>query len=100
LEHERPLAVDDKIGRGIGVLRHARLLTTEETLYFLSHLRLGVAMKRIAGMDIDAINKLFLAVQPAHLQRILGKRLDGEARKAARADFVRRALQPDSRSGS
>ncbi len=98
LEHERPLAVDDKIGRGIGVLRNARLLTTEETLYFLSHLRLGVAMKRVAGLDINAINKLFLTVQPAHLQRVLGKRLDGEARKAARADFVRQQLQPGSRA--
>jgi protein arginine kinase len=94
LEHERPLALDDKIGRAIGVLRNARLLTTEETLYFLSHLRLGVAMRRIAGLDVIAINRLFLLVQPAHLQRILGQRLDGEARKAGRADFVRRELMP------
>ncbi len=100
LENERPLAVDDKIGRAIGVLRNARLLTTEETLYFLSHLRLGVTMRRVTGLTIDTINRLFLMVHPAHLQRILGQRLDGEARKAARADFVRRELEPQEKSGN
>ncbi len=97
LEHERPLVVDDKIGRAIGVLRNARLLTTEETLYFLSHLRLGVAMGRVTGLTMDAINRLFLTVQPAHLQHVLGQRLDGEARKAARADFVRQQLQSEEK---
>src|SRR5438477_127932 len=37
LESERPLALDDKIGRAIGVLKYARLLSSEETLFFLSH---------------------------------------------------------------
>lgn len=92
LEQERPLALDDRIGRAIGVLRHARLLSTEETLYFLSHLRLGVAMGRITGLELETINRLFLQIQPAHLQRLLGRPLDGEARKAARAELVRQIL--------
>ena len=50
LESERPLVLDDKIGRAIGVLKHARLLSSEETLFFLSHLRLGVVMKRVTGV--------------------------------------------------
>ncbi len=92
LENERPLALDDKIGRATGVLRNARLLTSEETLYFLSHLRLGVVMKRVTGLDIHAINALFLQTQPAHLQRYVGQALDGDTRKAARAQFVRQQL--------
>src|SRR6185369_11364874 len=60
LENERPLPLDDKIGRAIGVLKHARLLSSEETRFFLSHLRLGVVMKRVTGLDISAINALFL----------------------------------------
>jgi protein arginine kinase len=92
LENERPLALDDKIGRAIGVLKYARLLTSEETLFFLSHLRLGVVMKRVTGLDLSAINGLFLQTQPAHLQRFLNKPLDGDARKAARAQYVRDKL--------
>ncbi len=89
LENERPLALDDRIGRAIGVLKYARLLSSEETLYFLSHLRLGVVMKRVTGLDLPTINSLFLQTQPAHLQRLLGKQLEGDARKSARAEFVR-----------
>jgi len=92
LENERPLALDDKIGRAVGVLKHARLLSSEETLFFLSHLRLGVVMKRVTGLDLATINQLFLQTQPAHLQRFLGKPLDGDARKAARAEFIRSRL--------
>jgi len=92
LENERPLALDDKIGRAIGVLKHARLLSSEETLFFLSHLRMGVVMKRVTGLDLATINMLFLHTQPAHLQRSMQKTLDGDARKAARAEFVRARL--------
>lgn len=93
LENERPLALDDKIGRAIGVLTHARLLSSEETLFFLSHLRLGVVMNRVTGLDLASINQLFLQTQPAHLQRLVGKPLDGDARKAARAEQVRGRLK-------
>ena len=92
LESEKPLALDDKIGRAIGVLKHARLLTSEETLFFLSHLRLGVVMKRVTGLDLATINNLFLQTQPAHLQRALAKPLDGDTRKAARAEYIRAKL--------
>src|SRR5271170_2388930 len=92
MQEERTLSLDDKIGRALGVLRNARLLTTEETLYFLSHLRLGVAMKRIAGLDLATVNMLFLQTQPAHLQRVLGKSLEGESLKAARAQLIRKKL--------
>ncbi|NNM85743.1 MAG: protein arginine kinase [Phycisphaerales bacterium] len=93
LENERPLLLDDKIGRAIGVLKNARLLTTEETLFFLSHLRLGVAMKRVAGVSMATINALFLQTQPAHLQKLLGKELDNETRRGVRAEYVRKVLQ-------
>ncbi len=89
LANERPITLDDKIGRAIGILKYARLLSSEETLYFLSHLRLGVVMSRVSGIDLPTLNSLFLQTQPAHLQRHLGKTLDGDARKSARAEFVR-----------
>jgi protein arginine kinase len=92
LENERPLALDDKIGRAIGSLKYARLLASEETLAYLSHLRLGIVMKRVTGLDLTTLNELFLQTQPAHLQRALGKTLEGDARKAARAEFIRTRL--------
>ena len=69
----RTVALDDKVFRALGTLRFARLITSEDTLAFLSHLRLGVNLGRIKEIDVRTINELFLLTQPAHLQKLQGK---------------------------
>jgi protein arginine kinase len=92
LAKERTVALDDKVYRALGVLRFARLITSEDTLGFLSHLRLGINLERIKDIDLRTINELFLLTQPAHLQRLHGKKLDSDARRQARADYIRSRL--------
>jgi protein arginine kinase len=92
LVNERSTALDDKICRALGLLRSARLLASEETLFLLSHLRMGVNMGRVKDVDLRTLNELFLLTQPAHLQKIQGKKLDGDLRRAARADYIRQRL--------
>ena len=92
LAAERTLALDDKVHRALGVLRTARLMASEETLLLLSHLRMGVNLGRVKDIDVRTINELFLLTQPAHLQKIQGKKLEGDARRAARAEYVRQRL--------
>jgi protein arginine kinase len=53
---------------------------------------MGIHLGRIKDLDLRTINELFLLTQPAHLQKMLGKRLNGEQRSAARADMIRRRL--------
>jgi protein arginine kinase len=89
---DRTTALDDKVHRALGLLRTARLMTSEEVLFLLSHLRMGVNLGRIKGIDIRAINELLLLTQPAHLQKMLAKKFEGDARRAARADFIRHKL--------
>lgn len=85
-------ALDDKVFRALGLLRSARLIASEETLFLLSHLRMGVNLKRIKDIDVQTINELVLQTQPAHLQKILGKKLEGDVRRSARADYIRQRL--------
>jgi protein arginine kinase len=92
LVNDRTLALDDKVFRALGLLRSARLITSEDTLSFLSHLRLGVNLARTKDVDVRTINELFLLTQPAHLQKLQGKKLDGDLRRAARADYIRQRL--------
>ncbi len=92
LLERRPAVLDDKCFRALGVLSHARLLGSEETLHLLSHLRLGVSTGRVRGIAIDRVNELFLLTQPAHLQKIAGQRLTGAERRQFRATFVRQRL--------
>jgi protein arginine kinase len=91
MRRQGPL-LDDKILRSVAVLRAARLIGSEETMYLLSLLRLGVTLGRVTDVTMDTVNELFLLTQPAHLQRILGREMDGRERAEARAKFIRGRL--------
>ncbi|MDB5333519.1 MAG: putative phosphotransferase [Phycisphaerales bacterium] len=92
LRDDRTVQLDDKVGRAVGLLRSARLIASEETLLLLSHLRMGVHLGRVKDIDLRTINELFLLTQPAHLQRIQGRKLEGDVRRAVRADYIRQKL--------
>jgi protein arginine kinase len=92
LVNDRTVALDDKVCRALGTLRSARLIASEETLLLLSHLRMGINLGRVKDIDLRTINELFLLSQPAHLQKLHGRKLDGDLRRAARAEFIRQRL--------
>ena len=84
--------ISDKIWRAYGILKHARVLTSEEVMNLLSAVRLGVALGTIDKVSIATINKLMLLSQPAHLQKHMGLELEASDRDVARAEMVRGAL--------
>jgi protein arginine kinase len=92
LVSDRAVALDDKVCRALGCLRSARLMASEETINLLSHVRMGVNLGRVKDLDIRTLNELFLQTQPAHLQKIQGKKMEGDVRRAARADYIRHRL--------
>jgi protein arginine kinase len=92
LLEKRRRVLEDTVFRALGVLRHARLLTPEEAIAFLSHVRLGVLTGLIKEIPEQTVNQLILLTQPAHLQRALGVEIDQGARREARADLVRQRL--------
>ena len=85
-------ALDDRIQRAVGVLRSARLVSSQEALFLLSHLRMGVNLGRVKGVSIATINELFMLTQPAHLQINSGKELDPDGRDVMRAQIIRSKL--------
>ena len=95
LMQRRAIAIEDKVARARSLLSSAKLISSEETMYLLSLLRLGVHVGLAEVVGIDIINELFLATQPAHLQKILGKELEGAARAEARADYIHKRLNPN-----
>ncbi|MCC6240078.1 MAG: protein arginine kinase [Phycisphaerales bacterium] len=92
LLNDRTIALDDKVHRAVGLLRSARLMTSEETLFLLSHLRMGINLGRIKNVDLKTVNELVLLTQPAHLQKHAGRKLEGDMRRAARAELIRQRL--------
>jgi protein arginine kinase len=108
-----PEVLDDKISRATALLRNARLISSQEALFLLSHLRMGVNMHermgvstpaieklfkisgtadKQEGLSITTINRLFMLTQPAHLQLNYGKALDATHRDILRAKIIRSAL--------
>jgi protein arginine kinase len=85
--------VHDKVARALGTLQSATMMTSEETMELLSAVRLGVQLKLIGDLSPVTVNELFIYTQPAHLQKLVGEPLDGEARNAARARFLRTRLR-------
>lgn len=99
LVRDKRTVLDDKIFRAFGLLGHARTISSEETLGLLSHVRMGINLGRLKGVDIETVNDLFMQIQPAHLQKLRGMQLDGEQRSVARAELIRRRLADGHNGG-
>ena len=100
----------------MALLRNAHLISSQEALFLLSHLRMGInmhehmgastpAIERLCtlrdsggdtgkrrGLSITTINRLFMLTQPAHLQLNYGKPLDPAGRDRLRAKIIRLEL--------
>ena len=107
--------LDDKISRAMALLKNAHLISSQEALFLLSHLRLGINMHdhmgastpaieklctpssgndtdKAQGLSITTINRLFMLTLPAHLQLNYGKPLNPTHRDALRAKIIRSTL--------
>jgi len=88
----RSAGINDKVLRADALLHSARMISSEETMYLLSLVRLGAHVGRLGDVDLKLINELFLLTQPAHLQKIHNRQMDAQERAEARAAYIRRRL--------
>ena len=82
----------DHLGRAVGILTHAYMLNSKETLDMLSALRLGLDLGIISRWQRAVIDELFLLIQPGHLQKLEGRAIGSEKRDLARAKLIRQRL--------
>jgi protein arginine kinase len=61
-------------------------------MIYLSQLRLGVNLGLVKDVHIDSLNELFILTQPAHLQKLEGKKLEEVKRDLVRATLIRNRL--------
>lgn len=92
LLQQRENNLRDHIGRALGILTHAFLLNSRETLDLLSALRLGIDMGLVVNWKKNVLDELFLLIQPGHLQKLGGRHIGSEKRDLARAQLVRERL--------
>lgn len=86
------VALEDQVFRSYGLLKNARVINSKEAIELLSNLRLGIDLGMI-DIDIKQINELLLLIQPAHLQKLEGRRLSARERDIKRAELIREKLK-------
>lgn len=92
LMQKREEVVRDHVGRSLGILSNAHILTSKEALDLLSGLRLGIDLNIIDCMETRVLDDLLLQIRPGHLQRREGRALKAQERDIARAQLVRTML--------
>lgn len=84
-------AEEDKMFRALGILKNARLLSTDEFMELISLVRLGTA-RGMFDISIEKINELIVSMQPATVSAANADATSPAARDAVRAQSVREAL--------
>ena len=82
----------DDVSRALGILSTAKKISSEETMHYLSKVRMGVNLGLIDDVQVGTINKLFIHTQPAHLQKLHGRLLGSSDRNVERATYLQRHL--------
>ena len=82
----------DDVSRAMGILTMAKKITSEETMHYLSKVRMGINLGLVDDVEIATINKLFIHTQPAHLQKIHGGTMATADRNVRRADYLQQHL--------
>ena len=85
--------LEDKVWRAMGMLRSARSISSDETMSLLSSVRLGISMDVFEDVPLETVNRLFLEIQPGHLQKLEGRGLTTQERDIIRANLIRTRLQ-------
>ncbi|MDA7979203.1 MAG: protein arginine kinase [Pirellulales bacterium] len=89
LQEEKREVLHDRISRAYGILRNAQTITSEETMHYLSRVRMGINMGLIKDLQIPTVNELFIYTQPAHLQKMSGSEMNSANRNIERARYLR-----------
>lgn len=100
LVEESEQDLHDDVSRARGILSTAKKISSEETMHYLSKVRMGINLGLIDDLPITTINKLFIHTQPAHLQKLRGRLLGSADRNVERASYLQRHLTEGGSGGA
>jgi len=86
------IQLEDKFWRSWGILKNARVMTSQEAMKLLSDIRLGMDLNFIENLTVPLLNEIMIETQPASIQKYAGEELTPEARDIIRAEIIRGKL--------
>lgn len=90
----REVDKQDQIFRSAAILKSARVLSTDEMMKLLSHVRVGIACGLLSEIPYDTVNALMIRTQPATMSLAYGHEdaIPVQERDTLRAKIVAKAL--------
>lgn len=91
---KNPLGMEDMVFKAYGILKHARCLTSQDAMTYLSRIRIGLCEGLMNPKDENKFNiyHLMIQIQPANLQKAFGKIMTSDERDKFRAELIRLEL--------
>ncbi|PTM54732.1 protein arginine kinase [Desmospora activa] len=83
------IPLEDRVHRSLGILGHARVISSKEAMERLSDVRLGVDLGILSAVSANVMNELMVKTQPGFLQQHAQMRLDSDERDIRRATMIR-----------
>lgn len=91
-EFSKYIEVIDRVYRSFGILKNAKIISSDEFMKLISNVRLGVSIGELKNVSYDKINSLIINTQPATLSILNSKELSPIKRDELRADLIRANL--------
>lgn len=88
--------LEDAVCRAIGLLATARRIDSLEAVALISRTRLGIGQEWGVHLSDVELSRLFVDIQPSHLQYHLEAGATPDARDSARANYLRAKFQFNS----
>lgn len=89
--------IEDRVYRALGILKYARIITSDETMQLISDVRLGLDLGVIKNITSQVLNELIVISRVAYIQKYLDKVLNPIERDIARAKIIREKLKLDEK---
>jgi protein arginine kinase len=84
---------EDKVMRAYGILKNARIISSDESLKMLSDVRWGCDVGVIENIPKDKLDFLITAIQPGCIQKMSDNQIEPEERDTQRAAIIRDILE-------
>lgn len=84
---QQGIDLEDTVSRSLGILLHAKKISSEEFMEHIAKVKLGVALG-ILDLSMPMLNQLTELCQPANMCHYGGRKLNGEERDILRANLV------------
>lgn len=89
---KKDINFEDEVYRAYGILKNARIISSNEAMKLLSNVRMGVSTGVINEIGLENIQTLMVEIQRNTLKLVLKQNYEAEEEDVARANYIRKVM--------